>query len=226
MSTLGRRRIRILADVAVPPGTPLKDIFTSATPAVWRGNDLQFELAIGMSTAIIADIGNIASLTVSILSGPNPTDAALVSKTLTSAELTTITQEQWTARTHQHAVIPFTNAETSPALGAEKNKNFWVAISMVTNDVPGRDVTLGCTVLSIYEDGVGAEQTTDPQGAPVYTQQEADARFVPQHADLAFWQFRNGTPYGYEASTAKWYPLVVTIVDGIPVLTLGPGETL
>ena len=229
--SLGRRRIRILADAAVPPGTPLKDILTGGTPAVWRGNDIQFEIAVGLSEAIVTDVTNIASLTVTILTGSNPTDAVLVEKTLTGAELTTITQEQWDAKTHQHALVAFLNSQTCPALGAVANKNFWVSISMVTNDSPGRSITLGCTTLSIYEDGVGAEVTTDPQPNPAYTQAEADARFVQKHQDLARWQFRpdpNGSPtwYGYEPTTDKWYPKVVSIVDGIAVETLGPGETL
>jgi hypothetical protein len=224
---LGRRRIRILADAAIAPGTALKDIFTGGTPASWRGNDIQFEIAIGVSNAIITDISNIASLTVTILDGPTASANVLVAKTVLAADLNgALTSDQWAARTHQHALVYFTNAEMSPAVAPDTNKVFWVAISYVTNDSPGRDVTPGCTTLQIYEDGVGAVPTTMPQGQTIYTQQEADARYVQKHEDQAWARWHNGRWYHYIQSTDRWYPEIAEIRDGAAVLTLGPGEEL
>lgn len=222
---LPRRRIRIAADASKPPDYQAKDLMSgSSLPAIWRGNDIQFEIAVFASDALVDDISNIASLTVRILAGSAASSAELVSHTLTAAELNgALTNEQWLAKTHQHALVPFTGAETSPALGGVPSKQFWTVVSVTTNDNPGHEVTLCATLLTIYEDGNGSEILTPDAGTLYYPRPESDARFVQRHEDLAFSRFQNGRWEHYIAETDNWYPEVAIIKDGVPILTLGQG---
>jgi len=219
---LERKRIRLAIDTARPASDRIKDVFTSETPSAWRGNDIQFELGVFIGADLVTDISNYASLTIRILSGPLPSDASLVSKTLTSGELLgTLTALQWTAKTHQHATVAFTSAETSPVLAAgELSKVLWVVISVVTNDSPGRDLTLGVTQLTIYEDGENAQLSTAEQATLHYTQAEADARFVQKHEDLAAERFHNGRWHTYDPDTDLWYPEVLVTRDGVRIKVL------
>jgi len=53
-----------------------------------------------------------------------------------------------------------------------------------------------------------------------------DARYVQVHEDQAFIQRKNKLDYIYIAGSGLWYPIVGTIEDGIPKLTLGEGVSL
>jgi hypothetical protein len=224
---LERRRIRIAADATKAPDYEVKDIFTAAKPAVWRGNDLQIEIGIHMAAALVTDISNFASLTVRILSDSTASAASLVSKTLSAGDLNgSLTAEQWSAGTHQHATVSFSGEETSPVLGSSLSKQFWMVVSGVTNDSPGRAITLCATTITIYEDGEGSEISTPEQAALIYNRQESDARYLPRHEDGSAVRYINGRFYHYEPITDLWYPQVAVIKDGVAVLALGPGETL
>jgi hypothetical protein len=72
------------------------------------------------------------------------------------------------------------------------------------------------------------EPSTTPGTPPNYSAAECEARFVPRSEDQAFARFHAGTWYHYIAASepTPWHPEVAALVDGIPVLTLGPGESL
>jgi hypothetical protein len=221
MTTLSRRRIRAKLDAAKRTTDRFTDVKTSSSPELWRGNDVQFELGIFWNDALVTDITNLASITVDVRSG-TAVGALLMTKTLSAVDLdTSLTAGTWADDSKQHALIAFTGTETNVPAGAH-----WLVISAVTNDTPSRSITLAATTLLVAEDGAGTEDNPDPVTGISYTRPEADARFMQIHADGSYWRYHNNTLYGYAISTDLWYPITISIIDGIPTLTLGPGETL
>jgi hypothetical protein len=220
---ISRKRIRLACDPQKRADISdyLKDVFTSATPELWRGNDVQFEIALYNGTTLETDLSNIASLTLTIRQS-NASGAILATKTIAAAALDdSLTAETWTDNTKQHALVTLTSAETNIAVGSH-----WLVIDIATNDTPGQAVTLGATTLKIVEDGAGSAGEPEVALGAAYSKSEADARYVQIHADGAAMQWYDGRWYIYNSTTALWYPLSVTIVDDIPTLTLGEGVSL
>lgn len=221
MSTLTRRRIRCKIDAAQKTTFKFVDVKTSSTPEFWRGNDLQFEIGIAWNGSLITDISNIASLTLQVKASAAATEI-LMTKTLAAVDLVnTVTEANWADDSNQHALVAFTGTEANIVAGT-----YHMGVSVVTSDSPGRDITLGATTLVVTEDGAGASGTPQVTDGLAYTQAEADARFVQAHQDQAWMQFSGGKWYIYNGDTSLWYPLVCTIKDSVPMLTLGEGVAL
>jgi len=216
MSTLARRRIRLKIDAAQATSEQFKDVNTSKTPELWKGNDVQFEIGMFFNDALITDISNIASLTVKVKATTDKTGDALMTKTITS--LSTITAENWTDGAAQHALVEFASADTNIPEGT-----YWMVVYVLTNDAIAREITLGCAAFKISEDGSNGRADSQASAGQAYTKEDSDARFVQAHANEAYMQFASGTWYHYEATTALWYPLTVIIQDSVPVLSLGEG---
>jgi len=176
MSTLGRTRLRFAADAA-SFDAPLETL-RRATPQFWRGNDVQFELALFFNGALL-DVSNLASLTLEIRplgangGAPDPSFAPLMGATITSFDNTT-TLDDWNAGAKQHAVVVFTAAQSNIAAGAA-----WLSIFAITNDSPGRVITLCAGPVRVLEDGAGLATTPTPTADTFYTAAESDARFAP-----------------------------------------------
>jgi hypothetical protein len=223
MSTISRRRIRLKLDVAKATSYKHLDVNTSQNPEHWRGNDLQFELGICFNDTL-SDISNLASITLEVKdASAEAGTAALMSKTILAADLDpTLNAASWADQTKQHALVIFTGAEANIAAAS----NYWLVVSAITTDVPGRTITLGVATFAVVEDRTGATTVPQVNQGVAYTQAEADARYIQKHADMSFFQERNHTLYWYEQTTAHWYPVVIAIVDNVPTLTLGPGESL
>jgi hypothetical protein len=221
MSTISRRRIRCKIDAAQRTNFKFIDSKTTSTPEFWRGNDLQFEIGIAWNGSLITDISNIASLTLQVKASAAATEV-LMTKTLSAGDLdNTVTEANWTDDTKQHALVTFTGTESNIVAGT-----YHLVVSVVTNDSPGRDITLGATTLTVTEDGAGSSGTPQVTDGLAYTHDEADARFVQKHEDQAWMRFANGRWYIYETTTALWYPLVCTIKDGVAMFTPGEGVSL
>lgn len=222
MSTvLPRKRIRLKCDASKETTFKVKDIVTNATPELWRGNDVQFELGI-FHNDVLKDVSNIATLSV-VIRKDSVSGELLASKTISAGELdNSLNDTTWADGSKQHVLVAFTGEELNIAAG-----NHWLAIGFVTNDSPGRALTIAVTTLKIAEDGIGTESTAQAVDGTAYTKEVADARFQQRHADGASIQFVNGQhPYLYNSDDSLWYPLVVKTVDGIPALTLGTGVSL
>jgi hypothetical protein len=176
MSTLGRTRLRVAADAA-SFDAPL-DVLRRATPQFWRGNDVQFEIAVFFNGALL-DVSNLASLTLEIRPlganghAPDPSFAPLMGATVTSFDNTT-TLDNWNAGTNQQALVVFTAAQSNIAAGAA-----WLSIFAITNDSPGRLITLCAGPVRVLEDGAGLATTPTPAADTFYTAAESDARFAP-----------------------------------------------
>lgn len=224
MSTLARKRIRLAADQATQTTDKMVDVYTGSTPELWVGNDVQFEIAIYHDGAVVTDISNIASLTLEVKTATDRDGDPVMTKTLTSGDLNgALTQETWDDKTAEHALVAFTAAETNLSVGADNEESYWLVISVITNDVPGRNITLQATILKVVEDGTGSAGQPQNNANIYYTKDESDARFVQKHEDQAFQQWANGTWYHYIPDTGLWYPEVALIKDGVPQLTLGDG---
>ena len=175
MSTLGRTRLRLAADAA-SFDAPL-DVLRRATPQFWRGNDVQFEIAMFFNGALL-DVSNLASLTLEIRplgangQAPDPSFAPLMGATVTAFDNTT-TLDNWNAGTNQHAVVIFTAAQSNISAGAA-----WLSIFAITNDSPGRVITLCAGPVRVLEDGAGLATTPTPTADTFYTAAESDARFA------------------------------------------------
>lgn len=223
-TAIARKRIRLAADAAKQTTAYMLDQFTSATPELWRGNDVQFEIALFVNDAIVDDLSNIASLSVEVKDAADRDGAALMTKTLAAADLTACTDENWTNHSGQHASVAFTAAEANVAIESGNTRNCWLVVSVTTIDDPGRQVTIQATSLLLVEDGTGDAGVPPNNTDNYYTKGSADARYQQKHADGASIAFKDGQhPYLYCTGDAKWYPLVVSLVDGIAVLGLGEG---
>ncbi len=212
-----RIRIRFNSDQF----TSQQDILISATPKMYRGNDARFDVIVYWNS-LIADLSNLASLTLGIYGTNRQTSKA--SKTVAAAAITAIPSAAgWTDGSEQHAAFEFTGTEMNWALAAGLvEENFFLVLSGITTDVPGHDITYGTSALTLVEDGAGNAAIPPTNDPLYYTQPEADARFVQRHADGASWMLKDGQhPYRYVPATGLWHPEIITTIDGQHVITLG-----
>jgi len=225
MSVLTRKRIRMVADASKLTSEAMLDVFNSnSTPELWKGNDVQFEIAIYQDGALVTDISNIASLTLEVKSGSARSGAPVMTKTLAAVDLDgTLTNDTWADKTKQHALVIFTGDESNLDVGSNNTEDYWLIVAVTTNDSPGRSISLQYTTLKVVEDGTGNGGDAPNFANNHYTKGESDARFVQKHENLAFKQWANGTWYHYISDTGLWYPEVALIVDSVPQLTLGDG---
>ncbi len=175
MTTLGRTRLRLATDLAVFDA-PL-DILRRTTPQFWRGNDLQFELALFFNGTLLS-VSNLASLTLEVRplgangGPPDPSFTPLMGATISSFDDTT-TLEDWHSGAKQQAVVAFTAAQSNIAAGAA-----WLSIFAITKDTPGRVITLCAGPVRVLEDGAGLATTPLPAADTFYTSTQSDARFA------------------------------------------------
>jgi hypothetical protein len=186
MSTLGRTSIRIAGDAA-NFDAPL-DVNSRATPMFWAGNDIQFEIAV-FDDGVLQSVANLASVTVEIRapgpggSAPDPSSSPLMSGTVDAGCLNdTVTLETWNDGSQQQALIAFSSTQTNIAAGAQ-----WMTLWVITNDDPGRVITLAAGPIRVLEDGAGLTTTPPTPDATYYTAAQSDARYL---ASPAF----SGTP--------------------------------
>ena len=223
---LTHKRIRIKFDASEFKSQ--RDILTSATPEMYRGNWARFEVIVYWKDAI-ADLSNVASLTLKIMGTDRST--AKVSKTISAAEITTVpTASGWTDGSAQHAAFEFTGEEMNFSLGESLlEETFYLVLSGVTNDSPGHDITYGTSSLKLIEDGVGAAGTPPVNDPLYYTQADADARFAQLMGDGYTFRIKkaaDGNTYMqfYFQSEGKWRSRIPVTVDGKPSETWGDPE--
>jgi hypothetical protein len=171
------QRIRLAIDTARME--PINDVLTGNSPQFWNGVDLQFELALFRSSALV-DIGNIDSIMVELKTSDSRTGLPLMSKVIASADMNPgLTLEDWLAGDPDdcHAKVQFTNAETNLYL-IDDQVTFWLVISALTDDAPAHKITLGATPLIVIEDGAGVEPPASVITPTYYTAAQSDARYT------------------------------------------------
>lgn len=177
MSAINNQRIRLAVDTAQMGA--INDVITGASPMFWNGVDLQFELAFFRSAAL-ADITNLASITVDLKTSLDRTSLPLMSATLSSGSFDSdLLLADWLAgdQADCHAKLNFTAAQANLFL-ADDSVTFWLVISALTGDSPAHKVVLGATPLNVVEAGAFI-----PPPAPVaqpfyYTAAQSDARYL------------------------------------------------
>src|SRR5260221_5247022 len=93
-------------------------VITGASPQFWNGVDLQFELAFFRSAAL-ADITNLASITLDLKTSLDKTSLPLMSATLSSGSFNpSLTLHTWNAgaATDCHALLTFNAAQANLVL--------------------------------------------------------------------------------------------------------------
>lgn len=179
-----RHRIRVAADIS--QFTPPVDVITNETPALWKGTDVQFELAI-FDNGALQTPDNLTSLTLELRAAlpngqaPDAGDAPVLAQTIDSATINTaLLLADWNAGTDQHVLIAFTGLETNFTAG-----DYWLSVYAVTDDVPGQTITLVAGALTVSEDGAGLSSAPTPPEALFYDAAQSDARFEQQGVDFA-----------------------------------------
>ena len=149
MAAFTKGRIRIAFNLASKDGAI--DVLTSAAPVIWRGNDLQFEMAAFFNESII-DISSVTTLTLQIKPYPTITGTALFSATQTTSFGTTVTAEQWVAGTHQQFIIPMTAAQSAIDLLGGLSRTCWL-VARASCSGSSTVYTLGTALITVTEDG-------------------------------------------------------------------------
>lgn len=162
------QRIRLAFDVT--SHGQATDQITGDTPKIWRGTHVTFELA-GFwgsptsDTSDVIDVTNIASLSIDV-KPYSDRDGSAVLSAKTTTTINTITKDEWEAGTVYHAAITYLHTETAPTLTAD-SVDYWLVVTVITNDSTPRYITWGATKLTIEEDGSGGWTTPAPSD-PTY----------------------------------------------------------
>jgi hypothetical protein len=173
--TLTRYRIRMAANAL--DHTPMACKIQLSQPKIWRGTDVQIEIALFWGETLTDTITNIANLRLDIHEGDARAGAPLVSKTLAYASLlNSLTLEQWAGGTAEkaHGVFTLTRLETNfDMTGHTQNKKqFWLVVHAETT--AGYYTTYGATNLEVEEDGAQIGLATLNPGAYSFQIQNTD----------------------------------------------------
>lgn len=224
--SLQRKRIRIEADAGKSYTDKLVDVFSGANPEIWRGNDVQIEVGLFLDGTLIEDVSNIDSLTVEVKDASDIDGTALMTKTIAAAAINqTLTSDQWDGndQANCHALVPFTAAETNISLSDATSKTCWIVVSVITT--AGLHITIQAGTLIVYEDGTGAAGEPQNNTDNYFTKGDSDSRFAQRRPDAGSYRIVGGQHiYLYCAGNGLWHPLVVSLVDGVPLLGIGTGE--
>ncbi len=184
MATITRQRIRFAGDTAKLDGP--RDKLRTAMPAFWRGNDLQFEIAV-FENDVLQNVSNLTQITLEIRAmgsdgaPPDPSVAALMSKSVNAVDLNnSLTLTQWNDGSAQHALLVFTDQESNIPAGEN-----WLVLWATTDDAPGRTITLAAGHIKVLEDGGGLATTPSPPQDTFYTAIQSDVRYAQRAQNLS-----------------------------------------
>ena len=150
MSALTYQRLRIALDQQDP--NPAIDQSTGGQPVIWRGNDILFEFAV-YDHGQLADISAITSVVMSVKPKPNITDAAILTKTVTTGFTADLTDVQWIEGSRRHFSIAVTAAESALlAVSPELAKDYWIVLRALCASTTTQ-FTLCTATLTVKEDG-------------------------------------------------------------------------
>lgn len=173
---LTNQRIRLGVDTAQMGA--INDVITGNSPMFWNGVDLQFELAFFRGAAL-ADISNLASITIDLKTSLDKTSLPLMSATLSSGSFDMdLLLADWNAgaQADSHALITFTAAQANLFL-TDDAVTFWLVISALTGDAPAHKVVLGATPLTVVEGGAFIPPPSSVVQPTYYTAAQSDARY-------------------------------------------------
>jgi hypothetical protein len=197
--------IRLLCDQAARFN--IIDINTGAAPVFVRGDNVNFEIGIGMDGVLQTSLGNVASVTLQLFESENDTNAPLLSQTILAANMNLgLTAPQWTGDTtpFNHAKFAFTPAQTAIDLDGSATGNFWLRIFVTTTDNPAQIAAIQEGPLQIRDGPVSAVAPPTPAALRFYT--------------------INGVQYAqvYDPASQLYYNIEIDTVQGIR--SFSPGD--
>lgn len=181
MANFETQLIRLELDLADRDG-PV-DLRTQATPALWRGSALRFDIGLFLDAALL-EVGQLATLTLEVKplssagGAPAPDTAPEMSRTTATFD-TSVDADSWAARSKAHASVAFTADECNLAAGRK-----WLVISATTTAPAQATVTLAAGPIVVLEDGYASAGTAPVLDNSAYTKAEADARYLLASQDL------------------------------------------
>jgi len=182
---LARHRLRLQCDAISTD--ELTCLLRAEAPKIWRGVDLQVEVALYWNGTFIDDLSNIASLTCEIHEGGDRDGAPLVQKNLAPGDLDTgMTEEEWLtlAEDQRHAEFDFSAADLNFDMtdAADNELTFWLVVHGVTTG--GDYITWGGCNLTVVEDGaqLGLAVVTSP--TPAYRLQDGELQLADPDTGL------------------------------------------
>lgn len=202
MTTLAARIIRIKVDL--DSFEPLVDVATSQPPKSWNGSDVVFQLGL-FRGANAVDPSTVSSLTIRIGDFQNRQATPYVEATAAGAEIDlTMDASTWGDGTKQHLEIPVTAENMTFGLGGNE-KTFWLAVGVVTTDVPALHLSLGGGPFVVVEPGA----TTSPGGGTFLTEAQSDARYIARSIAGSSFRLNAGGQHLqlYNATTGLWHTI-------------------
>lgn len=166
------KRIRLALDVT--KSTNQVDALTNEMPHIWRGNGVRIEIAGFMgppsdTDTELIDFSAFASVTLQV-QGTDREGTVIMEKTVLAEDLNTgLTREDWNDLTDEHASFTFHSSETAPTFDGSGAlyQDYWFSVTALTAD-DADEITLGCGVLRIEEDGHDISTPTPPLDDPDY----------------------------------------------------------
>jgi hypothetical protein len=134
------------------------------TPLIWRGIDLDIEVALYQGTTFIDSLTGIVKVICEIYPHNDRASAPYIQKEILVAAMdATCTSATWGDGTKEHATFTLTNSETNFnfATAVDNKKKFWMVF--YAEMTGGIYVTLGGTTLTVEEDA--ANNDLPPMGS-------------------------------------------------------------
>lgn len=160
-----RERIRLKLDVESLDAQI--DQVTSQSPEMWRNNDCQFEIGCFYNGEPI-DASPYATITLLVKEKDHRRTSLPLMKKAVNIESPVFTTEEWNTGAKQHAVIPFDYLETRLDLLGNDSRDFFVSVFVAK--IAGGRLTMGQTVLRMWDDGDNETSLSPPIGSTIIPQ--------------------------------------------------------
>ena len=196
--------IRLFCDLAARNN--VIDLNTSQGAMFYRGDDVEIDIGIGQSGALLTSPGNIASVTCQIFQSETDANPPMMSGTVPAASMNLgLTQSQWSNNTSPfcHAAFVFPNSQTAISLNGQATVNYWLRLLAQTTDTPAKIITLLDGPITVKD---GPISTVSAPAPAWFRFQTAAGNIVPQL---------------YDPVSGHYYNLEIDTVGGVRTLSLG-----
>ncbi|MFH0907197.1 MAG: hypothetical protein V1929_00340 [bacterium] len=172
-------------------------------PKFWRGQPLDIEVGLYQYGTWVDDLSNYVAINMEIHPATNRAGTLLISKEILVASMSTPTEAQWLANTHQHATFELSSADTNFDLsGAVNNQlGFWMVFWAELTD--GNTPPIGYTEPTVIESAAALSLGALGSSNPNYVVTTRQLLCV-----------KGQTAGGV-------YPIIVDDSGAVPVLTVG-----
>jgi len=204
LMSLSPLSIRLFCDLAARSN--VIDLNTSQGAMFYRGDDIEIDIGIGQSGALLTSLGNVASVTCQVFQSETDANPPMMSATVLAANMNLgLTQSQWSNNTSPfyHAAFVFPNSQTAVSLNGQATVNYWLRILAQTTDTPAKLITLLDGPVTVKDGPISAASAPPPGYFRFYT---VAGNIVPQL---------------YDPVSGHYYNLEIDTVGGARTLSLG-----